>query len=250
MSFQRIYTYKSKATLWRIIPDSFAKYFWLEERDATRRSLAFTCLHPSRSEVKIQSKNPDIPWEGTLATVGESAVAFHLSRVQQSPVFQGVAMYSPDLNTCLYRHPTATLVQLLAGEATVLLNGEPVKIALEQHKVEPQKETLLSPLHPEFYAEGSEHFAEVARFLEGSYKVKSALGIHYLEWKDLIVVATYQPAPSDKWSLIFMVLDANGSIVEKFTLAKALNGLGNDTFFAFGQYLVLLIDHDSVSFYV
>jgi hypothetical protein len=47
-----------------------------------------------------------------------------------------------------------------------------------------------------------------------------------------------------------MVLDANGLIVEKFTLAKALNGLGNDTFFALGQYLVLLIDHDSVSFYV
>lgn len=91
---------------------------------------------------------------------------------------------------------------------------------------------------PVFYAEGTEHFETVKKFVaQADYVIVK--GVEYLEFNDWIMISAYTDQ-SGKLANYLLVFSASGSLVLTVKLGENLAGLGADTFFILSGCLFLV----------
>jgi hypothetical protein len=243
-----------KGNIWKLCFDSQKEALLLEIRNGETQQASFAWLDIEKGIRIWEDFQLDEKWWVGLAEVYEGIGFFHqYADIRQPSPHEIIAI---DLKTQqkIWHQPHHIFQSIVEGKvlATTFINRMPVHELLDiqtgkvwQNEVENslkiKNKALINKnengiLFPFCYKEEDEHYATFQKFLLQKIELQIVKDVHYLEYKNLIILA-YFLMKNSEFAQNLLILNNESEIMFHETLHQHLNGVGLDSFLVFKDQL-------------
>ncbi len=222
--------------IWNIVADDHT--LLIEVRNPEQKVVSFSAFDIDGNEFLWRDKVLEEPWWVNASAVAGDKIIFTVYLDTNNPDKKGVLAYSRKDLSLIWWNNDFSLSEL--GTDSVL--GFSSRLGLKElildintgNPVTNVPHTRVAPSslleRPAQYAEGTEYFETVRRFLADRLNFSAVFALEYLEARNSIVISAYCKDQDNLANYLF-ILSAEGKVLLKENLGSQLPGIGLDTFF-------------------
>jgi hypothetical protein len=226
--------------VWSIIAYPPGRVVIVEVRDKAARQVSFWALDYERKEFLWTDQKVEEPWWVNVSGVHKDVILFTLYLDSSNPDKKAVVAYSLHGFRLLWWNNDFSI-----GTIGDVVQGFTSKLGLKEQcldirtgnaiEKDSKVESAPSILKPVQYAEGTEYFETIQRFLADRLNFFAVTSFEYLETSSHILISCYEK--QNELANYLFVLSLDGDVLLKEILDSPVQGIGLDTFFVIERSL-------------
>ena len=245
-----IFSHSFEGKVWNIVADRQGERLLIETRKGSEFSTAFHIYDRASNSLMIKNLSFEEKWWIGISFFDGKLAVFHVFQGTDNPdqkEFFAYDLYEKkilwdkaDINIVDFREHSFVAYAGENGEAQPydLMTGSRLTSPVTGETVPGENVFLKYPLH---YAQGTDHFNTVARFLSKLGFVELQRGIDYFEGHGVVIMAFYRGGTELVNELV--VMDMEQDIVLQECLGTGLKGISDRAFFIYHNTLIFVKDN-------
>jgi hypothetical protein len=226
-----------KGGIWKLVADESAGALIFEIRYEQEKRVVFSALDIDNYKFLWEEQALEEAWWVQLLGSSEGVILYTLYVETDNPDHKALLAFDLKDHTMLWFKPNLSMNfysdKLVWGVSSkpekrvvldLLTGREMVNFADEKDTV--AKDTVIRPVQ---YADGTDHFSTIKRFLSGKLNLLPVIALEYVEYQNLIFISFN--VMEEGLVNYLLVLQADGEILLHETLDSPQKGIGVDTFF-------------------
>lgn len=167
---------------------------------------------------------------------------------EEDPNHQGVYCLSLTTHELIWKNEDIVF-KAIEGDTIIAGNADDEKIYLSasdgkvtECSTEEKPDTHDKLLLPSPFHESNPHYDTLHQFIRTFCEVSPLNVIEYLEFGTFVLISYYLCNESNKLDNYFTILDKEGNIRVQEIIGTELEGIGSDTFYVVGHYIIYIKD--------
>jgi hypothetical protein len=252
-TLENLFLHTFSETIWRILPHPSPQVneWLLELRNVNEKTTSFALIDTDLLEVRWLVRPKATDWWTTLTAFSGDLVFLHNYRNPEIPEPSDLVVLAAGTGELSWVLPNRVFVKnvdekrievahrLPDGIKKIVYNiqAEPFEDPIASGKSNFEEAEILTA--PSRYTNGDQYYSSISSFLFKIAGVKDIQAVDYLECEPFLVLS-YYIYEHDQIAQYLIIVNRERKILRHECIAKALKGVGMDTFLLKGKVLVYL----------
>lgn len=240
------FSHRVTGIIWNTLASASGDLLILEVRDTTKKQVSFSAFRFPEGETLWLDKVLEEPWWVNASAIVSNKLVFTVYLDTNNPDKKGILVYdvstlnlewwNNDFSLSEVRHQRLIGFASKLGLKSMSLDLQTGKETDDEAPEEITENVLRRPVQ---YPEDHEYFKTVQSFLADRFNLSVISALEYLEWEKWIFISYYE---SDTTGLAnyLLVLSVDGEELLREKLDGPVKGIGLDTFFLLGGFLIFV----------